>query len=209
MRLATELIEAQLQERTRPGGPGARRNADDSAPGAGTIAEILSYSGRSAERQILAELATDGEDLVRQIRARMFTFDDVVALQDVAIQQIVRRVPPSVLAPALKDETLSAEAVARVRANLTERAIQNLDEELEVIGTLSVEEMEAAQADVVRAARDLEAEGLISFVTAAQAEAAGAVDVPADGEADGGATDAVDRGGREDASPSDDPEGAP
>jgi flagellar motor switch protein FliG len=169
VRIATELIEAQLLERTRPGAPGPRGTAADAAPGAGTIAQILSYSGRSAERQILADLAADGGDLARQIRDRMFTFDDVVALEDVAIQQIVRRVPPSVLAPALKDETLGADVVARVRANLTERAIANLDEELEVIGSLTVEQMEAAQAEVVRAARDLEAEGMITFARAATA----------------------------------------
>jgi flagellar motor switch protein FliG len=188
VRLATELIEAQLLERTRPGAPGPRQATEDTAPGADTIAQILSFSGRSAERQILTDLTADGGDLARQIRARMFTFDDVLALQDVAIQQIVRRVPPSVLAPALKDDTLGPDAVARVRANLTERAISNLDEELEVIGTLSVEEMEAAQAEVVQAARDLEAEGMITLVTAAQAEARAGADTDADmagGDADG------------------------
>jgi len=192
VRLATELIEAQILERTRPGVPSPSESTEEGAPapapGAGTIAQILSYSGRSAERQILTDLAADGGDLARQIRARMFTFDDVLALEDVAIQQIVRRVPPSVLAPALKDGTLAPEAVARVRANLTERAMLNLDEELEVIGSLTVEEMEAAQAEVVQAARDLEAEGMITFVTAAQAGAAatgGGSDVEAGAAAHG------------------------
>ncbi len=189
VRLTTELIETQLLERTRPATPGLRQTTDDAAPGAATVADILSYSGRSAERQILAGLATEGDDLVRQIRARMFTFDDVTALQDVALQQIVRRVPSSVLAPALKDETLSAEVVARFRSNLTERAAQNLDEELEVIGTQSVEEMEAAQAEVVQAARDLQAEGLITFVTAAQAEADAAGGEPTDDSGDSGSVD--------------------
>jgi flagellar motor switch protein FliG len=176
VRIATELIESQLVELTRPGAAGPREATAGAAPGAGTIAQILSCSGRSAERQILADLAADGGDLARQIRDRMFTFDDVVALEDVAIQQIVRRVPPSVLAPALKDETLAADVVARVRANLTERAIANLDEELEVIGSLTVEQVEAAQAEVVRAARDLEADGMISFARAATAGAAAADD---------------------------------
>lgn len=189
VRLTTELIETQLLERTRPATPGLRPTTNDSAPGAATVADILSYSGRSAERQILAGLATEGDDLVRQIRARMFTFDDVTALQDVAIQQIARRVPSSVLAPALKDETLSAEVVARFRSNLTERAAQNLDEELEVIGTQSVEEMEAAQAEVVQAARDLQAEGLITFVTAAQAEADSTGGASADDSGDSGSVD--------------------
>jgi flagellar motor switch protein FliG len=192
VRLATELIEEQLLERTRPGAPGPGKKTDDSAPGAGTIAQILSYSGRSAERQILAELAADGGDLARQIRDQMFTFDDVVALEDVAIQQIVRRVPPSVLAPALKDDTLSPEVVARVRANLTERAISNLDEELEVIGTLTVEEMESAQAEVVQAARDLEAEGLISFAAPARADASATVDGSEPGAGDDSAADEED-----------------
>ena len=183
VRIATELIEGQLLERTRPGVPGPRQAEADAAPGADTIAQILSYSGRSAERQILTDLAADGGNLAQQIRDRMFTFDDVLGLDDVAIQQIVRRVPASVLAPALKDETLGPDAVARVRANLTERALSNLDEELEVIGSLPLETMEAAQAEVVQAARDLEAEGMITFVTAAQARAqAEAADADADAD---------------------------
>jgi len=184
VRIATELIEAQLLEQTRPGVPAPSQATEDApAPGAGTIAEILSYSGRSAERQILTDLAADGGNLAQQIRDRMFTFDDVLGLDDVAIQQIVRRVPASVLAPALKDETLGPDAVARVRANLTERALSNLDEELEVIGSLPLETMEAAQAEVVQAARDLEAEGMITFVTAAQARAqAEAADADADAD---------------------------
>ena len=152
----------------------------------------MSWVLTTATTEYVIDLAADGGDLARQIRARMFTFDDVLALQDVAIQQIVRRVPPSVLAPALKDETLSPDAVARVRANLTERAMLNLNEELEVIGTLTVEEMESAQAEVVQAARDLEAEGMIVFVTAAQADSAEAASDPTG--ADTGAAGAADGG---------------
>ena len=131
------------------------------AGGASAIAEILSHSDRQTERQILGELESQDSELGEQIRANLFTFDDVIALDARSLQQILRRVPTSTLAAALKGAQLDSDAMAHIRGNLTERGAQTLDEELEVLGAIRTSQVDAAQAEIVRTARELDAEGVI------------------------------------------------
>jgi flagellar motor switch protein FliG len=154
VRQTTALIEAKLRSLHTVG-------ALTVAGGASAIAEILSHSDRQTERQILGELEAEDSELVEQIRANLFTFDDVIALDARSLQQILRRVPASTLAAALKGAQLDDDAMAHIRSNLTERGAQTLEEELEVLGAIRTSQVDAAQADIVRTARELDAEGVI------------------------------------------------
>jgi flagellar motor switch protein FliG len=154
VRQTTALIEAKLRSLHTVG-------ALTVAGGASAIAEILSHSDRQTERQILGELETEDSELVEQIRANLFTFDDVIALEARSLQQILRRVPASTLAAALKGAQLDDDAMAHIRSNLTERGAQTLEEELEVLGAIRTSQVDAAQAEIVRTARELDAEGVI------------------------------------------------
>src|SRR3984957_1531980 len=154
VRQTTALIEAKLRSLHTVG-------ALTVAGGASAIAEILNHSDRQTERQILGELESEDSELVEQIRASLFTFDDVIALDARSLQQILRRVPTSTLATALKGAQLDTDAMAHIRSNLTERGAQTLDEELEVLGAIRTSQVDAAQAEIVRTARELDAEGVI------------------------------------------------
>lgn len=154
VRQTTALIEAKLRSLHTVG-------ALTVAGGASAIAEILNHSDRQTERQILGELENQDSELVEQIRASLFTFDDVIALDARALQQILRRVPSSTLAAALKGAQLDPDAMAHIRGNLTERGAQALDEELDVLGAIRTSQVDAAQAEIVRIARELDAEGVI------------------------------------------------
>jgi flagellar motor switch protein FliG len=154
VRQTTALIEAKLRSLHTVGALAV-------AGGASAIADILSHSDRQTERQILGELESQDSELAEQIRANLFTFDDVIALDARSLQQILRRVPASTLAAALKGAQLDGDAMAHIRGNLTERGAQTLDEELEVLGAIRASQVDAAQADVVRTARELDAEGVI------------------------------------------------
>jgi flagellar motor switch protein FliG len=131
------------------------------AGGAAAMAEILNHSDRSIEQQVLSELEADDQALAEQIRAKLFTFDDVINLDDKALQQIFRKLDAPTLALAMKEPRLSADALAKIRANLSERVTAMVDEELEVMGTVRGSQINAAQAAVVRTARQLDAEGII------------------------------------------------
>jgi flagellar motor switch protein FliG len=154
IRHATTLIEGRLRT-SQVGGATAL------AGGATAIAEILNHSDRSVEQQILSELEGADQELADQIRAKLFTFDDVVALDDRALQQILRQVDAPTLALAMKGPQLSSEAVSKIRANLSERVTAMLDEEIEVLGAVRSSQVNTAQAAIVRAARQLDADGVI------------------------------------------------
>ena len=154
VRQTTALIEAKLRSLHTVG-------ALDGGRWRSAIVEILNHSDRQTERQILGELESEDSELVEQIRASLFTFDDVIALDARSLQQILRRVPTSTLATALKGAQLDTDAMAHIRGNLTERGAQTLDEELEVLGAIRTSQVDVAQAEIVRTARELDAEGVI------------------------------------------------
>ena len=125
------------------------------------MAEILNHSDRDVEQQILSELEEDDQELAEQIRAKLFTFDDVVKLDDKALQQIFRKIDPLTLALAMKGPQLTPEALSRIRGNLSERVITMIDEEMEVMGAVRSSQINGAQSTIVRIARQLDAEGII------------------------------------------------
>lgn len=131
------------------------------AGGAATMAEILNHSDRSIEQQVLKELTLEDQALAEQIRAKLFTFDDVIKLEDKSLQQIFRKLDAPTLALAMKEPRLSPEALAKIRSNLSERVTAMVDEELEAMGMVRGSQINAAQATVVRTARQLDAEGII------------------------------------------------
>ncbi len=131
------------------------------AGGTTTVAEILNHSDRAIEQQVLRDLEEQDQAIAEQIRAKLFTFDDVIKLDGKSLQQIFRSVDAATLALAMKDPRLSGDAVAKIRANLSERVTAMVDEELEVMGAVRGTQVNAAQATIVRTARQLDADGVI------------------------------------------------
>lgn len=154
IRQATTLLVGKL--RSTPGD-----GMTTIAGGTTTMAEILNHSERSIEQQVLSALELEDQPLAEQIRAKLFTFDDVVKLDDKALQQIFRKADAPTLALALKEPRLSPEVVTKIRSNLAERVLTMIDEEMEVMGTVRNSQISAAQTTIVRIARQLDAEGVI------------------------------------------------
>jgi len=127
--------------------------------GLATIVSILNNSDRSAEKQILAELESSDPQLAEDIRNEMFVFDDVVSLDDRTLQRVLRNVVPKDLAVALKGVTDSVRE--KFLRNMSERAAQDLVDEIEVLGPTRMSAVESAQSAVVRIVRELEASGEI------------------------------------------------
>lgn len=145
---------------------GKLRNSEGSGPttlagGTAVMAEILNHSDRSIEQQVLNELERDDQALAEQIRSKLFTFDDVLQLDEKSLQHIFRRLDTPTIALALREPSLTPESVAKIRANLSERVNTMVDEEIEVAGTVRAAQINAAQAQVVRTARQLDADGVI------------------------------------------------
>lgn len=154
IRQATALLVERLRD-------SEGSSATTMAGGTTTMAEILNHSDRSIEQQVLSGLEVDDEALVQQIRAKLFTFDDVLDLDDKALQQIFRKSDAPTLALAMKDPHLSAEALSKIRTNLSERVTAMIDEEIEVMGAVRSSQINVAQGTIVRIARQLDEEGVI------------------------------------------------
>lgn len=151
-----ERIEAALQERF-----GTVQRQDSRRGGLADLAALLNQVDRGTERAIMADLEENNPELAEQVRELMFTFDDIVTLADRAIQEVLRLVESSRLALALKG--VSDGVRNAVERNLSERGRESLEEELELLGPVRITDVEAAQTEVVRHIRALEAAGTITI----------------------------------------------
>jgi flagellar motor switch protein FliG len=149
-------VEAALEARL---GGRVRRAQRVERGGVRELASLLNHADRGTERAIIGNLEVADPELAEQVRALMFVFEDIVSLDDRSIQQVLRTVDAKKLALALKGvRTDVREAVIR---NLSERAQQTLNEEIEILGPVRTHDVEAAQTEIVRIIRRLDEEGVI------------------------------------------------
>jgi flagellar motor switch protein FliG len=89
----------------------------------------------------------------------MFTFDDLITIDDKGIQMVLKEITTDDLSLALKMAT--DDLKAKIYKNMSQRAVQILKEEIEAKGAVKVSDVEKAQMNIVRVARRLEEEGKI------------------------------------------------
>ena len=130
-----------------------------SADGVKTLAEILGHSDRAVERAVLDYLKNADEELAEDVRSRLFVFEDIVKLEDRAIQQVLREADQKDLVLAVKGA--GEEVKERIFANMSERGAEMLKEELEVLPPQRKSELDAAQSRIVAVVRRLEEAGAI------------------------------------------------
>ena len=120
-------------------------------------ASILNLVPRNTERSILEGLLEDEPDMVEQIRRLMFTFEDIKTVNARGVQTLLQGVETSRLALALK--TASPELREKFFKNMSTRAVENIQEEMELIGPVRLSDVEAAQQGIVDVVRQLEEQG--------------------------------------------------
>ncbi len=133
-----------------------------SVGGVPPLVAIINRADRGTERMILEGLESLSPELAEQVRAQMFIFEDIVTLDDKAIQLVLRSIETSVLSLALKGT--SAPVREKIMRNLSTRAAENLAEEIELLGPKRLSEVEEAQAKVVTEIRALEQSGQIMIM---------------------------------------------
>lgn len=123
------------------------------------LVDIINRADRGTEKLILEGLEQRDPELADEVRSRMFVFEDLINLDDRAVQLVLRGVDVANLAIALKG--VSATVRNKVMKNMSERAAVTLAEEIELLGPVRVQTVEEAQTEVVRVIRGLEEEGQI------------------------------------------------
>lgn len=146
--------------RGRAGAVVASRETAGVVGGVQPLVDIINRSDVATEKALLEGLEARDPDLAAEVRSRMLTFADIVGLEDRDVQQVLRGLDVAVLAVAMKG---SSEQVAeKIRGNLSEHNREILDDEVRTLGPVRLSQVEDARASVVRAIRDLEADGSIT-----------------------------------------------
>ena len=127
--------------------------------GAQTTARILGRLPREKNQTVLVRLRDEGNDLADRLQRLMVVFDDLINLDDRAIQQLLRVVERGDLVMALKGTT--PELRGRFLKNLSSRAAADLQDEMDVLGSPRKSQMRTAQENVTAAAQRLHDEGVI------------------------------------------------
>ncbi|MCA3371739.1 MAG: flagellar motor switch protein FliG [Roseomonas sp.] len=125
------------------------------------MAEIFNNLDRQSESRILAALEERNRDAAERIRSLMFTFDDLVRLDGMGVQVLIRNVPKEQLLLALKGASENLRDL--FLKNMSERAGKMFKEDLANLGPVRLREVDEAQAAVVVMAKDLAAQGQITL----------------------------------------------
>jgi flagellar motor switch protein FliG len=129
------------------------------AGGVKSLADILNNSDRTTERNVLDELAKTNGELAEEIRLLLFTFEDVVKLDDRSIQMILKEVDQKDLAIALRG--VPEDVRSRIFSNMSERGAELLKEEIDFQPPQRRRIIEEAQGRIVGIVRRLEEAGAI------------------------------------------------
>ncbi len=122
--------------------------------GVDAVVEILNTVDRGTEKHIMETLEIEDPELADEIRKKMFVFEDILLLDDRAIQRVLRDVENSDLAIALKGSTEQVQNA--IFNNLSKRLAAMIQEDMEFMGPVRMKDVEEAQQKIVNIIRKLE-----------------------------------------------------
>lgn len=129
--------------------------------GVKAAADIINLLGSGVDGVVLESIRGYDVDLAQKIMDKMFVFDDVMKLDDRAIQTVLREVASETLVVALKGA--QPELREKFLSNMSSRAAEALREDLESRGPIRLSEVEAQQKEILKTVRRLADEGQIAL----------------------------------------------
>jgi flagellar motor switch protein FliG len=136
-------------------GPGGK------AGGLQVLVDIINGVDKSTEDAVMEFVEEDNPEMANDLRNLMFVFEDLTSIDDTAMREILKKVEGQQLTYALK--TATDEMKEKIFSNLSQRAGEMLKDDLDAMGPIRLAEVEEAQQTVVRAAKELEADGTITL----------------------------------------------
>jgi flagellar motor switch protein FliG len=124
------------------------------------VAEIFNRLGQKAAKETLKYIEQINTQLAEEIKEKMFTFEDIIKLDNNAIREILKEVDKQTLMIALKGAP--EELKEKFLSNMSQRAAQAFEEEMQFLGPVKVRDVEAAQRKIVEIVQKLAEEGKIS-----------------------------------------------
>jgi flagellar motor switch protein FliG len=136
-------------------------SSDKEVGGVRLMAEILNRMNRTSESAIISSLDGSDPELAAEIRGLMFTFDDILKLDDRSMQELLREVASEDLSKALK--VIDAEGRERVFKNMSKRGADMLKEDIDMMPPIRLSDVEKSQRAILDICKRLEAEGRIQL----------------------------------------------
>jgi flagellar motor switch protein FliG len=124
-------------------------------------AEIMNVIDKTVEARVFTQLDADAPEVAETIRQLMFTFEDMIRLENRDIQVVLKEVAREDLMLALK--TASPGMREKVFKNISARAAEILEEDMGAMGAVKLKDVEKAQQNIVAVVRRLEAEQKITL----------------------------------------------
>ncbi|NLP17896.1 MAG: flagellar motor switch protein FliG [Firmicutes bacterium] len=154
--LEDKLSDLVGQDSTRVGGVEA-------------LVEVLNQVDRATEKTILENLEEHEPELADEIKRLLFTFEDIIQLDNRAVMRVLREVDLGNDLPlALK---VASESVKdKIFTNMSKRAVETLQEEMEYLGPVRLRDVEDAQQRIVNTIRKLEEVGEVIIIRGGEDE---------------------------------------
>ena len=127
--------------------------------GIDSLVDILNQVDRTTEKNITEGLEREDAELAEKIKESMFVFEDIITLDDVSIQRVLREIDTKDLSLALKG--CSEEVANSIFKNQSKRAAASLKEDMEFLGPVRLMDVEKAQQKIVGILRRLDEAGEI------------------------------------------------
>jgi flagellar motor switch protein FliG len=152
IRKVSTILESKLESLTsykvEVGGPRA-------------VADVFNRLGSKASKSTLAYIEQVDESLANAIKEMMFTFEDIIKLDNNGVREILKGVDKKDLILALK--SASDALKDKIFSNMSQRAAETMQEELQFMGAVKVKEVEVAQRTIVEAVQGLAEQGVIEM----------------------------------------------
>jgi flagellar motor switch protein FliG len=150
-------ITSILEQKLRSLGDFSR----ESYGGIRAVAELINRMETKSAAAILEKIEGDNPSLALSIRNLMFVFDDVLLIDDAGMREILQRVDKKALTIALKGT--GEELRNQFFRNMSQRAVEMMKEDMEVLGPVKVRDVETSQQQIVSVVRKLDESGVISL----------------------------------------------
>jgi flagellar motor switch protein FliG len=125
--------------------------------GARAVASVLNLINRTTEKRILESLKEKEWEIAEEVKKLMFVFEDLVLVEDKSMQRVLKEIDIKDVTVALK--AASDEVKQKFYSNLSKRAVEMIQEELEYMGPVKLKTVEEAQQKIVNVVRTLDEQG--------------------------------------------------
>ena len=140
---------------------GKQSRALNQTGGIKNAAEVLNAMDKNLSKSMLISLEERNPELGQAIRQKMFTFEDLAALDTTSLQKVLREVDMRDLAVSLK--TANEVVKTALLTSISKRAAETVKEEIAFMGPLKLKDIEGAQQRIIEVVRRLESEGEIEM----------------------------------------------